>query len=48
MIEIIEITDKKSKILFDNEKYSGNKKVKLTDKELEKKKIFKVSQKNCF
>lgn len=43
MIEIIEITDKKSKILFDNEKYSGNKKVKLTDKELEKKKIFKVT-----
>ncbi len=43
MIEIIEMTDKKSKILFDNEKYSGNRKVKLTDKELEKKKIFKVT-----
>lgn len=37
MIEIIKLTDKNSKILFDNEKYSGNKKEKLTDKGPEKK-----------
>lgn len=39
MIEIIKLTDKNSKILFDNEKYSGNKEIKLTDKGPEKKNI---------
>lgn len=39
MIEIIKLTDKNSKIFFDNKKYSGNKKIKLTDKGPEKKNI---------
>lgn len=37
MIEIIKLTDKNSKILFENEKYSVNKREKLTDKGPEKK-----------
>lgn len=39
MIEIIKLTDKNSKILFENEKYSVNKREKLTDKGPEKKNI---------
>lgn len=43
MIKIIEITDRKSKILFDNEKYSGDRKVKLMVEKPEKEIIFKVT-----
>lgn len=41
MIKIIEITDRKSKILFDNEKYSGDRKVKLMVEKPEKKSFLK-------
>ena len=35
-INIIEITDRNAKILFDNEKYPGNKRVKLIEGNKEK------------